>query len=115
MLKVKFKDELIAWTEFKSRLKEPIDDWKGLQFVVELPKKEKTSKVPNLSALQYKQLTSNRSELAEMRAEWQEFRKESVWLVNALFAAGGVGFCIFFVTYSHDFGTVIGIKNELIA
>lgn len=104
MLKVNVGNEIIPWTEFKKRLLESEQQNFRIQFKVDLPKREPKQRI--VTAQQYTQILNRRSELAEMRAEWQEFRRESVWLVNAMFAAAGVGFCAFFVTYSYDFGVV---------
>ncbi len=103
MLKIKCQDELLDWTEFKNRVRN-YDSFKGIHLTVELPTKQTTKS--SLNPLTYKRFVQNRSELAEMRAEWGEFKKESVWLINALFAAAGVAFCAFFVTYRFDYGVV---------
>lgn len=111
MLKISVDGELLPWTEFRNRRdKLAVSDLRGLKFTVALPHSTERKR-PTLTDEQYKRLlaTHRSGELSEMRAEWQEFKRESVWLVNALFAAGGVGACAFFVTGSFDFAPRVAV------
>lgn len=111
MLKVKFKESEGEWSEFKKQLRDENDDFRGLRFSVQLPKQTLPRK--EMTNEEYQRLVNplsrRQSELAQLRADWQSVRKETIWLINALFAVLGAAVFTFLASYRFSLEARIGL------
>lgn len=112
MLKVTFKENECEWSEFKKQLREnDDDDFRGLRFSVQLPKQTLPRK--EMTNEEYQRLVNplsrRQSELAQLRADWQSVRRETIWLINALFAVLGAAVFTFLASYRFSLEARIGL------
>lgn len=114
MLRVKLNDqEPVDWSEFKKQLlsKEDEEDFDRLRFSVHLP----THTLPprEMTKEEYQRLVNplsrQQSELAQIRADLQSVKRETIWLVNALFAVIGAAAFTFLASYRFSLEARIGL------